>query len=70
MSFRPTVLERAFELARSGDYAGVSEVRDQLAKEGFSTAQITGPTLMRQLRTLCTDASSAKDPEPPAATPA
>jgi hypothetical protein len=55
---RPTVIERAFELAKSGDCASPSEIRDILRREGYMdvTGQIAGPTLLKQLRTLCRDA--------------
>lgn len=64
MNERPTILERAFALARSGAYPGVSAVKHQLRLEGFSTAQqeIVGPTLIRQLRRLC---QAAYDPALP-----
>ena len=54
MTDRITTLERAFELARSGDCASISQVREKLAAEGYSLQQLTGPTLLKQLRTLCT----------------
>ena len=60
MSNRPTALERAFELARSGECAGVSEVKARLRAEGFGPEQITGPALSRQLRELCTAAAGAR----------
>jgi hypothetical protein len=60
MTFRLTALERAFELAKSGDYATVGDVTKQLKAEGFATSQITGPSLSRQLRELCTQAVAAK----------
>ena len=53
MSFRPTTLERAFELARSGDCANVGEIVKRLSNEGFVTQQVTGPSLLRQLRDIC-----------------
>lgn len=59
-TFRPTALERAFELAKTGDYATVSDVTKQLKAEGFATTQITGPSLSKQLRELCTQAVAAK----------
>jgi hypothetical protein len=62
MTPRATTLERAFELARSGKYAGVSELRLQLKAEGYSPDQLTGPALLRQLRDLCV---AAADPESP-----
>lgn len=60
MSNRPTALERAFELARSGECAGVSDVKERLRAEGFAAEQVTGPVLGRQLRELCTAAVGAK----------
>jgi len=47
-----TSLERAFEMARSGRYASVAEIKKQLNSEGFSVAQVTGTVLLRQLREL------------------
>ena len=60
MSSRPTTLERAFTLARSGDYPGVSEIRVQLKAEGYSVQQMEGPSLLRQLREICTKARGDK----------
>ena len=45
-----TAIERAFELARSGQYASLSDVRRQLRIEGHSQEQIQGTTLLRQIR--------------------
>jgi hypothetical protein len=53
MTFRPTALERAFELARSGEHAGPPEIRERLKREGYDAKQIEGPMLMRQLRDIC-----------------
>jgi hypothetical protein len=55
MTHRPTTLERAFELARSGSYATISDIRKQLKVEGFSDApsQISGPSMLKQLRKIC-----------------
>jgi hypothetical protein len=53
MTSRPTTLERAFELARTGDYLGIAEIRAQLKAEGYSLGQLEGPSLMRQIRELC-----------------
>jgi hypothetical protein len=49
MTDRPAALERAFDLARSGEFANVSEVRERLAAAGFSGRQVEGPLLARQL---------------------
>ena len=54
MTLDPTQLERAFALARTGKYAGVTEIRAQLRAEGLGTNQLEGPSLLRQLRALCT----------------
>jgi hypothetical protein len=56
-SDRPTPLERAFELARSGECANLTELKKRLTAEGLSASQIEGPTLSRQLRALCVAAS-------------
>ena len=55
------MLERAFTLARSGEYAGVAEIRAQLKTEGYALHQLEGPSLMRQLRDLCIASRPPKD---------
>jgi hypothetical protein len=52
MDRNTTALERAFQLARSGNHASVADVKKQLKTEGYSVAQITGPTLLKQLKAL------------------
>lgn len=47
-----TALERAFELARSGKFANVSEVKSVVAREGYPMNQLEGPALTKQLRAL------------------
>jgi hypothetical protein len=47
-----TALERAFQLARSGDYTSVENIKKQLSLEGYSATQVTGKTLMKQLVAL------------------
>jgi hypothetical protein len=47
-----TPLERAFQLARSGKFSSVSDIRKQLASERFPTEQMSGGTLLRQLRLI------------------
>jgi hypothetical protein len=49
---RLTPLERAFQLASSGQVSDVSEIKVRLAREGHSTVQIQGLALLRQLRQL------------------
>jgi hypothetical protein len=47
-----TALERAFQLARSGEVSGLKEIRKILNREGYYGDQIEGPTLSRQLADL------------------
>jgi len=47
-----TALERAFELAKSGQFTSVSEVKMAVSKEGYQTSQMEGPMLSKQLREL------------------
>lgn len=60
MTFRPTTLERAFALARTGDYASIAEIRAQLKAEGYAAQQLEGPSLLRQLRELCVASAAGK----------
>ena len=53
-----TVLERAFQLAKSGNCISVSEIRKRLLAEGYSVAQITGKVLSKQLEALIKAARS------------
>jgi hypothetical protein len=52
MDHTVTALERAFALAKSGDFASVPDIRKQLIQEGYSVAQITGRALSKQLLAL------------------
>lgn len=54
-SHRPTTLERAYELARSGGCRTVGEIKQALQSEGFERIQdsLYGPTLTAALRKLC-----------------
>jgi hypothetical protein len=54
----PTTLERAFALARSGSCASVADIRSTLKKERYDQveAHLAGPSVGRQLRTLCEEA--------------
>jgi hypothetical protein len=58
-----TSLERAFALARAGECAGVSEIRNRLRAEGYRIDQLEGPMLQRQLREICRDARKALNDE-------
>ena len=52
MDQRITALERAFQLARSGDVAAISDIITSLNREGYYASQIEGPLLKRQLTDL------------------
>jgi len=50
------ILVRAFELARSGNYAKIKDLEKALAAEGYARGDphIHSPTARSQLRRLCT----------------
>ena len=48
-----SVLERAFQLAKSGKYSTVADIKRRLTDEGYSTTQVTGGQLSKQLMALC-----------------
>ena len=52
MDHRVTALERAFQVAKSGKCSSVADLKKQLRAEGYSIAQITGRTLVKQLEVL------------------
>jgi hypothetical protein len=56
MESNVSALERAFDLARSGKYKTVSDIRLRLKQEGYSDAQLIGPGLQKQLRTIIAQA--------------
>ena len=53
MVTRPTALERAYELARSGTCATVADIKARLRAEGLPEDQVFGPRLLADLRALC-----------------
>ncbi|MDP9416062.1 MAG: hypothetical protein M3Q08_18630 [Pseudomonadota bacterium] len=58
MNLAPTTLERAFALARSGDYPTISDIRRRLKQERFDHVEghLQGPSINRQLKLLCEQA--------------
>ena len=66
---QPTIVERAFALARSGECDGVSDVRRRLKDEQLSSidAHLAGPSIKRQLSQLCSQAIEAKGEDTPVA---
>jgi hypothetical protein len=47
-----TSLERAFELAKSGQYSSVRALKLQLLDEGYSTHQIAKAVVINQLKEI------------------
>ena len=45
-----STLERAFEMAGSGDVSSMDALSRALSQEGYSLSMLTGPLLMKQLR--------------------
>jgi LmbE family N-acetylglucosaminyl deacetylase len=64
MEQRMTALERAFQLARSGRVAGVTDIITLLNREGYYGSQIEGRLLKRQLADLIKAARNVI-PDPP-----
>ncbi len=60
-----SAVERAFELARSGQVKTVDEIRKRLAREGRDQDQIFGRELSRQLNDAIRQAKQQKG-DPPA----
>ena len=60
-----TALERAFHLARSGKMSGTAEIIKSLKREGYSSEQIQGRTLVRQLGSLIRSARLEEKAEQP-----
>lgn len=55
MNHSISTLERAFELARSGQCSSTTDIRLHLKRERFDSvdAHLQGPSITRQLRKLC-----------------
>ncbi|TLG79067.1 hypothetical protein [Methylocystis sp. B8] len=54
-----TAIERAFDLARSGECSRISDLTRRLDREGYNSAQIYGPLLKKQLAGLIGAAKNA-----------
>lgn len=55
MTYRPTTIERAYELARSGECRTLSDVKQRLSADGHDRIQehLYGSTVSAALRKLC-----------------
>ena len=60
-----TVLERAFALARSGQFDKASDIKRKLAAEGFDLQQFTGRMLNGQLKDAMSKARKPRSPTEP-----
>jgi len=65
MSARPSLAERAYEIARSGQVAKVKELRIRLVKEGydFVDQHLASRTLNRSLRAVMEGAGAFRSPD-------
>lgn len=59
-----TTLERAFELARSGQVETIRALQRALTAEGLEAKQINGPVLFEQLRKLMKAAKASVESTP------
>ena len=59
------LLERAFILARSGEFASINDLRLRLRAEKYEQvdAHLSAPSLARQLRAICVEAHQARNAE-------
>ena len=57
MDYRLTTLEKAFQLARSGDCPSLGYLLKKLKDEGYDTSQVQGKALRKQLSQLIEDAN-------------
>lgn len=64
MEANKSPLERAFELARSGQFSTVSALVQRLSWEGYSASQVEGPQLKKQLNAIIQAAQADKAKEP------
>ena len=54
-----STVERAFQLAQSGRYKSVEEIRRAVIEEGFYGDYLYGPVLFKQLRGVITKAEAS-----------
>lgn len=69
-NFRPTTIERAYELARSGACRTVGDIKVRLQAEGYEGVKdrLYGASMTAALRKLCLDNYVAPQGEEEAAT--
>lgn len=66
MNYRLTTVERAYQLAESGEFANVGEIKRRLSTEGYSDVQgqLYGSTITSALKKLCDKARAGMPAEP------
>jgi len=66
MTFRPTTIERAYQLAEGGTCRTVGDVKQQLNAEGFERVQesLYGSSVTSALRKLCQASYTGPADEP------
>jgi hypothetical protein len=57
-----SAIERAFELAATGRYVTVTEIKRKLMREGYEYEQVAGPVLSKQLSAAITKARNGGAP--------
>jgi hypothetical protein len=67
MSMRPTIAERAFQLARTGEYLKVRDLKAALKREGYEQidAHLGGASIAKPLRIICEEAHRLRQAETP-----
>lgn len=62
MTYRLTTVERAYQLAESGECANVGDIKRRLSSEGYSDVQgqLYGATITSALRKLCDKARAGQ----------
>lgn len=65
MDHNITPLERAFQLARSGECHTIEDIRRRMKTEGYPTTQVDGRALSNQLRSLIQVAIGTPTPKGP-----
>ena len=62
MQANVSTIERAFELAATGRYVTVTEIKLVLAREGYPYEQVQGAALYKQLLAAMTKARNGRAP--------
>ena len=64
MAERPSVIERAFQIAKSGKVADMPALHKQLLEEGYATAAqaLAGRSLVNQLGRMMAEARTPRTP--------